>query len=174
MPEYKDEYLNIIKNQIAEASAGVVAEETIGTGLTYTLQGIAMEVWEIHATVSIPKDTPAAVPVNREFTTTVLSAEGGIGALPEFYDLSTFYYLRHILGAGVATYLPMVRWYEGHPVNYILQHPRLYAFPELYHYIQSTNASQLGSANVEVGFLYVDIGQEQYFEVLQRYLQLWG
>lgn len=142
------------------------------TGLSYSQQGLAIEIWEVVSYFEKPEDLPATGAM--EFVKQALGGSSGETAIPTLIDAHTVWYRLEGLLAGVGTYLPLVFWAEGHDRNFVPVKPKLYAYPDLFHYIQSSNSSALADGQVVIGFIYVDIGKENFYEVLQSYQQVFG
>lgn len=167
-----DEYMNYLRNQLAESAFATLTQDTIKTGLSYAQMGLAIEIHEIVHTTTEPEDLPSTGAIEK--IENALAAESGLTSIPGLQEPNLLYWNKLALMAGVGTYLPLLRFFEGHPRFFVSSPPMLYAFPDLFHYVLSTNSSAAATGKFRIGFLYVDIGTEKFFEVLQQFQQTFG
>jgi len=167
-----DKYLNFLRDSLSESAASTLTESTIKTGLSYAQGGIGLEIWNIVCYQTIPADAVAAGA--SESVGSAIAGASGEAQLPPITDVITIYQtvLYRVGGTGAAYGHTLYR--SGYSQDWNPIKPILYAYPDLYHYVISTNAAASANSKVKIGFLYVDMDSATYYEVLQAYQQIFG
>lgn len=153
---------------MTESAAATLTEEDIPTGLNAGVSDLAMEIWEIITSLSAV-DFPAAN--TTENITIALNGKADLAAMPNLIDNFTLYYRQHLLKTNNNAAVPT--WVEdsGFPTAYVPVKPQIYAGSQLPFYIISSNAAA-STGYARIGFIYVEVDQTTYYEILQAWGQL--
>lgn len=167
-----DKYLNFLRDTLSESAASTLTESTMKTGLSYAQGGMALEIWNVVDLISIPADAVAAGA--QEFVKAALAGKSGETSIPEINDVITLYYRQLVRLGGTGAAYGHTLHNLGFSEDWNPVKPLLYGYPDLYHYIVSSNAGAAAYSNIKVGFLYVTMDSQSYYEILQAYQQVFG
>lgn len=167
-----DNYLNWLRDMLQISGAGALTESTIKTGLSIAQGTIAMEIWNIVEHATTP-EMPAAAG-GQETTSVALAGRSGETTIMTIDDVVTLYYHSIIVQAGAAAANSTFRYTNGYDPDWNPILPILYGFPDVYHYIDSSDAGTAIYSRCKIGFLYIDTTKDTYWEILQGFSQIMG